>query len=67
MRLLANHEEGRADGPAISNAEGFVMLAAELSDFLHWALIRVLEVQPSLFPPDICTPEDIKAKIHMFR
>jgi hypothetical protein len=34
---------------------------------LHNALIRVLAVLPDLFPPDIQTPEDIKAKIQSFR
>jgi hypothetical protein len=31
------------------------------------ALVRVLAVLPDLFPPDIQTPEDIKAKIQSFR
>jgi hypothetical protein len=67
MCLLANHEEGRSNCPAISNAEGFVMLASELDDVLHVSLIRVLEVQPSLLPTDISTPLDIPAKIQTFR
>jgi hypothetical protein len=33
----------------------------------HNALIRVLAVLSDLFPPDIQTPEDIKAKIQSFR
>jgi hypothetical protein len=65
--LLVNQEEGRTDGPAISNQESFVMSAAEIDKYFHVALIRVLEVQPSLFPPDIRIPEDIKAKIQSFR
>jgi hypothetical protein len=65
--LLANKEEGRTDGPAISNQEGFLMSAAEIDEYFHAALIGVLEDQPSLFPPDIRTPEDIKAKIQSFR
>jgi hypothetical protein len=65
--LLANQEEGRTDGPAMSTQEGLVMSAAEIDEYFHAALIRVLEAQPSLFPPDIRTPEDIKAKIQSFR
>jgi hypothetical protein len=44
-----------------------VMSAVGIDEYFHAALIRVLEAQPSLFPPDICTPEDIKAKIKSFR
>jgi hypothetical protein len=65
--LLANQEEGGTEVPAISNKEGFLMSAAEIDKYFHAALICVLEVQPSLFPPDIRTPEDIKAKIQSFR
>jgi hypothetical protein len=65
--LLANQEEGRFDGPAVSNAEGCVLTSSEIDDMFHNALIRVLAVLPNLFPPDIQTPEDIKAKIQSFR
>jgi hypothetical protein len=66
MCLLANQEEGRFDGPAVSNAAGFVLTSSEIDDMFHNALIRVLAVLPNLFPPDIQTPEDIKAKIQSF-
>jgi hypothetical protein len=65
--LLANQKEGRLDGPAVSNTAGFVLTSSEIDDMFHNALIRVLEVLPDLFPPDIQTPEDIKAKIQSFR
>jgi hypothetical protein len=67
MCLLANQEEGRLDGPAVSNAAGCVLTASEIDNMFHNALIRVLAVSPDLFPPDIQTPEDIKAKIQSFR
>jgi hypothetical protein len=62
--LLENQEEGRTDGPATQ--EGLVMSAAEIDEYFHAALIRVLGTQPSLYPPDIRTPEGIKAKIQSF-
>jgi hypothetical protein len=65
--LPANQEEGRFDVPAVSNAAGFVLTSSEIDDMFHNALIRVLAVLPDLFPPDIQTPEDIKAKIQSFR
>jgi hypothetical protein len=43
------------------------MSAAEVEEYFHAALIHVLEAHPSVFPPDIRTPEDIKAKIKAFR
>jgi hypothetical protein len=64
--LLENQEEGRTDGPPMSTQEGLVMSAAEIDEYFHAALIHVLEAQPSLFPPDIRTPEDIKAKIQSY-
>jgi hypothetical protein len=67
MSLLANQEEGRFDGPAVSNAAGFVLKSSEIDDMFHNTLIRVLAVLPDLFPPYIQTPEDIKAKIQSFR
>jgi hypothetical protein len=67
MCLLANQEEGRLDGPAVSNAAGFVLTASEIDNMFHNALIRVLAVLPDLFPPDIQTPEDIKANIQSCR
>jgi hypothetical protein len=67
MCLLAYLEEGRFDGPAVSNAAGFVLTSSEIDDMFHNALIRVLAVLPNLFPQDIQTPEDIKAKIQSCR
>jgi hypothetical protein len=67
MCLLANQEKGRFDGPAVSNAAGFVLTSSEIDDMFHNALIRVLAVLPDLFPPDIQAPEDIKAEIQSFR
>jgi hypothetical protein len=67
MCLMASQEEGRFDGPAVSNAAGFVLTSSEIGDMFHNALIRVLAVLPDLFPPDIQTPEDNKAKIQSFR
>jgi hypothetical protein len=51
----------------MSTQEGLVISAAEIDEYFHAELIRVLEAQPSLFPPDIRTPEDIKAKIQSCR
>jgi hypothetical protein len=67
MCLLENQEEGRLDGPLVSNAAGFLLTSSEIDDMFHNALIRVLAVLPDLFPPYIQTPEDIKAKIQSFR
>jgi hypothetical protein len=67
MCLLANQEEGFLDGPAFSNAAGFVLTASEIDDMFHNDPIQVLAVLPDLFPPDIQTPEDIKSKIQSFR
>jgi hypothetical protein len=45
----------------------FVLTSSEIDDMFHNALIRVLAVLSDLLPPDIQTPEDIKAKIQSLR
>jgi hypothetical protein len=40
MCLLANQEEGHLDGPAVSNAAGFVLTASKIDEMFHNALIQ---------------------------
>ena len=65
--IAANQEEGRIDGPAFCDQQGFVLSAQVLDNHLHDALCQLWEADPSNFPHDIQTVMEIKIRYHCFR
>ena len=58
---------GHFEGPAISKLDGKALSAREIDDLLHTVLEELLQTSRHLFPPNICTSEDVRKNYAAFR
>lgn len=67
-RLIANKELlGLLDGPAISDAQGYVLDPAAIDEMFHELLIEIFQENKDLFPPEIEEENQIKENYQCFR
>ena len=66
-KLIREKERlGFTQGPAISDISGQLLTSVEINQMLNELLEDLYLQEPSLFPPDIQTLEDISASCHCF-
>ena len=58
---------GFADGPAISDSKGKLLTSRDLDDMLIESLVQINSQDPSLFPGDFSSEEDITTSYQCFR
>ena len=58
---------GFADGPAISDSKGKLLTSRDLDDMLIESLVQMYSQDPSLFPGDFSSEEDITTSYQCFR
>jgi hypothetical protein len=67
LLIYAQKKRGFTDGPAITDSNGKVLSCSTLDDTLHEVLEELFVVRRELFPREIKTVEDLRARYHVFR
>jgi hypothetical protein len=64
--IVLRHSEGRVDGPAICDPEGWQWTTTQANEILHELLCSLFDRNLIPFPSHVSLHADIKSKFHLF-